>query len=335
MSVFPDKSELYPLKFEPIYRQGVAGGGLLAGLLHRVLPAGMDNAGESLELSDRDGAVSVVKNGLLQGCTLRQVISFYRSSLVGPRISPDAPFPVRVRLLDAAGRLPLLVHPNESFCSVAGSGCEPKTEMWYIMAARKGALVMAGLSQRATRLRLRDTLNSNEVESLLQVYPSLPGDAYFIPAGVLHSASGGNLILEIGQNSDSVYTASCWGEANGRPDEEGFKAIDFMNRTSPRIAGAADSAGYNRKFSLVTMCRTFRVDDLRLASVWHDDSAADGSCHILSVVSGTVKIRPVKSPDAPEVVLENGETAMVPFIYGEYELIPQNAEGAVVIKTVP
>lgn len=338
MSEFLDKSKLYPLKFEPIYQERIWGGTLMTDILQREVPAGNEPIGESWELSDRAEAMSVVKNGALQGKTFRELLDHYGAELTGPKVPVGARFPLLVKLIDAGDRLSLQVHPDEQVCAKIGGGAEPKTEMWYIVAARKDGQILAGLSQRATQLQLRDQMNSPEVEQLLQVYPSQPGDAYFIPSGTLHAIGAGNLILEIQQNSDTTYRISDWGrvDANGKSRElhveKGLMSIDFMNRTSPRVAGVADAANYNRKFSLVSMCRFFKVDDLRLVTVWHDETTSSGSCHLLSAVSGSVEIRPGKSSAADSIMLEQGETALVPFAYGEYELIPQDADGAVVVK---
>ena len=148
--------------------------------------------------------------------------------------------------------------------------------MWYIVAARKGAQILAGLQGRATRQQLVSMLDSPEVENLLQVYPSLPGDAYFITSGTLHAIGGGNLILEIQQNSDTTYRVSDWGrvDAHGNPRElhveKGIQSINFMNRTSPRVVGVTDQVSHNRKFDVVSNCPFFTVTDLRLTELWTD-----------------------------------------------------------------
>ncbi len=339
MSDFVETSQLYPVIFEPIYQSRIWGGTLMSEVLGRNVPEMGAPVGESWELSDRDEAMSVVKNGALKGRSIRELMSHYGTALTGSKIPAGGRFPLLVKLIDAGERLSLQVHPDENTCKTLGGGAEPKTEMWYIVAARREGQILAGLSQRATQLKLRDMMNSPEVEQLLQVYPSQPGDAYFIPSGTLHAIGGGNLILEIQQNSDTTYRISDWGrvDANGKSRElhvdKGLKSIDFMNRTSPRVAGVSDTANYNRKFSLVTMCRYFNVDDLRLATAWHDDTTATGSCHLLSVVNGSAEIRSAKSA-APSTVIEAGETALVPFAYGEYEIVPLTKDGAAVVKTV-
>ena len=61
--------ELYPLKFDPIYKEKIWGGRNLERLYGRQLP---ENAliGESWDLADLTEGVSVVRNGSMKGMTL-------------------------------------------------------------------------------------------------------------------------------------------------------------------------------------------------------------------------------------------------------------------------
>ena len=339
MSEWPEASMLSPLKFRPIYKERIWGGTLMPEVLGRDVPAGALPIGESWELSDRDEAVSVVACGALEGVSLRELMTRYGTALLGRKARSDGRFPLLVKLIDAGDRLSLQVHPDEQVAQRIGGGAESKTEMWYIIAACRGANILAGLSPRATRLQLKDQLSSPEVEQLLQVYPSQPGDAYFIPSGTLHAIGGGNLILEIQQNSDTTYRISDWGrvDAAGRSRElhveKGLMAIDFMNRSSPRIAGVSDEVAHNRKFSIVDRCRYFKVDDLRLVTVWHDDTSATGSFHLLSAVNKPVRIGKGALAEEQALELQAGETALIPFAYGAYSVRPLAAGETAMVKT--
>ena len=174
----------------------------------------------------------------------------------------------------------------------------------------------------------------------MQVYPSQPGDAYFIPAGTLHAIGGGNLILEIQQNSDTTYRISDWGrvDAQGRARElhveKGMQSIDFTNRTSTRIAGVSGQTAHNRKYSIVKMCRYFKVDDLRLTGLWYDDTAVSGSFHLISAVNAPLTIRQSGCENADYAVnVAPGETVLVPYSFGKYEIVPRSTEVATVIRT--
>ena len=330
--------ELYPLKFTPIYMERIWGGTLMREVLHRDVPEAGNPIGESWEIVDRPGEQSVVANGEFAGMPFEELLRQYHGELLGPRGSSCKRFPLLVKLIDAGERLSLQVHPDENACREIGGSAEPKTEMWYIISALKTGKIMAGLSPRATRQQMMETMDKPEVENLLQVYQSQVGDAYFITSGTLHAIGEGNLILEIQQNSDTTYRVSDWGrvDRNGKSRElhveKGLKSINFTNRTSPRIAGVSGSAGHNRKFSMINRCPFFTVDELRLADVWHDDTAASGSFHLVSAINAPVRVG--RSATAEEMVrLEPGETLLVPWSYGRYSIAPENAGEAVVVRT--
>ncbi len=338
MNNFLDFKQLYPMKFKPIYQERIWGGTQLAETLHRELPECGDPIGESWELVDRDGENSELANGPMAGKTLHDLLHHYGRELLGRKAKSTRRFPLLVKLIDAGDRLSLQVHPDEAACARLGNGAEPKTEMWYIIAARKGAQILAGLQSRATRQQLISLLDRPDVEGLLQVYPSLPGDAYFITSGTLHAIGGGNLILEIQQNSDTTYRVSDWGrvDSNGQSRElhveQGIQSIDFMNRTSPRVSGVTDQVNHNRKFDVVNRCPFFSVTDLRLTEVWNDDTTPSGSFHLLSAVSAPVLLGKADDPSR-QTRLEAGETALLPACFGAYFIQPLEGDGAAVVKT--
>ena len=163
------------------------------------------------------------------------------------------------------------------------------------------------------------------------------GDAYFISSGTLHAIGGGNLILEIQQNSDTTYRVSDWGrvDANGKSRqlhvELGMRSINFMNRTSPRIAGVAGTAQHNRKVDVVNMCPFFSVADLRLVSKWNDDTTPSGSFHLISAINAPVRVG--RAEDDRTVELAAGETALVPAGFGAYVIEPLAEGECAVVKT--
>ena len=336
---FIPENELYPLKFTPVYRTRVWGGEQLQSVLHRRLPENEGPIGESWELADRTDVNSVVTEGPLAGSTIGELVKHYGVSLLGRKGRGVSRFPLLVKLIDAGERLSLQVHPDAAACSRIGGGAEPKTEMWYIVSARQGAQIFAGLQPRATRLKLTELLGSGDSESLesqLQVYESLPRDAYYIQAGTVHAIGAGNLLLDVQQNSDTTSRLSDWGRVglDGTPRElpvdQGMIAIDFTNRVSPRIAGSVNQTRHNRKFEVITVCPFFRVSDLRLTSSWRDCTLHDGSFHLLTAVDAPVSILG-RSGDPVELAV--GESALIPANFGDYALEPQMAGESTVVKT--
>ena len=328
-----EKDALYPLVFTPIYKEVMWGGSKLETIMNRTVPPHREPIGESWEIVDREDAVSTVENGPLEGCTLRRLIEYYGKDLVG-RSFNGGRFPLLVKLIDAGKRLSLQVHPDEAACART-PGIEPKTEMWYIIHADKGAKIIAGLRNDTTKMRFLQNITSQEVESTLQIFDSVPGDAYFIKAGKVHAIGAGNLLLEIQQNSNTTFRISDWGrvDANGKSRELHVDAarecIDFTDRTVPRITGPCDSTERNRKYPLVNTCPFFKVEDLRLVENWRDTTFSSGSFHIITAISGPVTV----GRDEKTVSLKAGTSCLIPAAFGPYQIFVPSGQHTTVVKT--
>ena len=332
--VYLDKDELYPLLFEPAYKQVLWGGHRLAEKFGRPLPPDGPPVGEAWEICDRPEFESPVINGALKGVTLHELVTAFGRDFVGHAFNRGR-FPILVKLLDAEKRVSLQVHPNEAACKIIGGTAEPKTEMWYILDAVKGAKIIAGLSPKSSRMRFMENLHSPDIESQLQVFDSFPGDAYFIGAGRVHAIGAGNLLLEIQQNSDTTYRLSDWGRvgADGKPRElhieQALQCIDFMDRTVPRITAPSDHVNHNRKFPLLNRCPFFQVDELLLSTDWHDTTESTSSFHLLTAVSASFTVG--RNDRKTEVPI--GSTCLLPACFGNYTIHPAGEGQTVIIRT--
>ncbi len=333
-----EPGKLYPLLFAPIYATRIWGGDLLPEYTGRELPETNMPIGESWEVVDRPDVQSIVRNGALAGTTLDSLVKQYGPSLLGNRWNGEGRFPLLIKLIDAGERLSLQVHPDEAYCNRHQDGSEPKTEMWYVMANRAGAKIMAGIGTRTTRQQVLSSLSSPDVESHLQIFSSNPGDAYFIPAGMLHAIGEGNLLYEVQQNSDSTFRLSDWGrvDANGQSRElhvkQGEESIDFMNRISPRIPNVVGETAHNRKFALVNRCRSFSADVLKLRNLWQENTNNGGSFHLLTAVNNPIKVGRKSDGEEMMVEVQAGETTLIPACFGNYFILPQKSGSTDVIR---
>lgn len=257
---------LPPLLFHPLPQQRVWGGRRLAQLYGRELPSG-EPIGESWEISDRPGAVSVIANGPLAGHDLRWLMENQATDLLGDVPSADGRFPWLFKILDAAETLSLQVHPPPGFPEG-----EPKTEAWYVADATNDAHLFAGLRSGITRAQFREQLESGQLETCIPRVPLSAGDAMFLPSGRLHALGGGTLVFEIQQNSDTTYRVFDWNRTglDGRPRElhvdQAMAAIDF-NDTEPPLAPAegnprtiADAPGlFKVEQHILSACSTLEL----------------------------------------------------------------------------
>ncbi len=282
--------------FQPIYQERVWGGRDLETKLGRTLPA--DKViGESWEIVDRPEAMSTTADGT----SLRELIANAPEAIMGAGWTADRPFPILVKWLDCQEKLSLQVHPPASVADELKG--EPKTENWYVAEAEPHATLMAGLKQGVTREAFQAALQKNELEPLVHSLPVRAGESIFIPSGRLHAIGGGNLILEIQQNSDTTYRVYDWGRVglDGKPRqlhiEESLKSTDFEDFEPKTIKTGSQS-------QLLAESAVFTLRKVCLA----DGEAVDfpkGQPRIISMIKGELR-----SDDGQ--VIQHSRNALLP-----------------------
>lgn len=224
---------LYPLKFKPIFKERIWGGRKLETMFHKNLPAGL-NIGESWELSGMEGDESVVENGPLAGKTLNEVLAEYKGELVGEAVYAKYGnhFPLLIKFLDAQDDLSIQVHPNDKIAKEKHNSYG-KTEMWYVVDAEPGAQIVLGFNKPMNPTLLRESILNKTLEEHLNYVPVKKGDAFFIPAGLVHAIGKGIVIAEIQQASDITYRLYDYNrvDKNGNERElhveDGIGAVDY------------------------------------------------------------------------------------------------------------
>ena len=199
--------------------------------------------GESWEIADRPEAQSIVANSPLKGKTLHELWKQNRSArrtdssrgehdIFGD--VPETPrFPLLIKLLDAQERLSLQVHPPEEVAAKLGG--EPKTEFWYVAIADPGAELFLGFRELIRREQFKRALDKGTAADCVQKIRVKAGDAMFLPAGRLHAVGGGNLLVEIQQNSDTTYRVFDWnrtaadGTLRQLHVDQALQCIDFTD----------------------------------------------------------------------------------------------------------
>ncbi len=195
---------LYPLKFNPIYKQKVWGG-------NRISQIKKDNStpekcGESWEISGVENDVSVVSNGFLKDNSLEEIIEIYMGDLVGEKVFEKFgyEFPILVKLIEARENLSIQVHPND-IVAEERHHARGKSELWYILEAEENAKLISGFNKNTNYKDVIESINNNKFENLLNLVNTRPTEVYYIPAGRVHSLCKGNIILEIQETSDITY----------------------------------------------------------------------------------------------------------------------------------
>jgi mannose-6-phosphate isomerase len=301
---------LYPLTFEPIFKDRIWGGRELERLYGKPLPPGTP-IGESWEISDRPGDASPITNGVFAGKTLRWLMENHALELLGPaRPASGNHFPLLCKILDAREKLSLQVHPP--FAKAAELNGEPKTEMWYIADAGPGAELYAGLQPGVTREQFEWKIKDGTVADCFHRIPVRAGDAMFLPSGRVHAIGDRLVIFEIQQNSDTTYRVFDWNRVglDGKPRElhvaQSLASIDFGDFAPALVQTPFLTEGGMQKRSLVK-------DPLFNVEVWKIQAGAGGQLQpkrlqIVAVTTGEIQIQSGND----RVNLSAGQFGLVP-----------------------
>src|SRR5438105_11078606 len=99
------------------------------------------------------------------------------------RTHKHAPIPaLLLKLLFTSAPLSIQVHPDDEFARSIGLP-HGKTEAWYILDAKPGARVAAGLKQPLTPDELRAAIADGSIADLVQWTPAAQGDIFFVAGG--------------------------------------------------------------------------------------------------------------------------------------------------------
>ena len=163
-----------------------------------------DRIAETWELSVRSKEMATVQNGEAKGMTLQAYIETCGADCVSPCYSTEDRFPLLIKLIDAADKLSVQVHPDDAYASRV-EGDSGKTEMWYIVEAEPNAAIIYGLKDSVTGEEFARAVREKRIGETMRSCPVKAGEAYFIPAGMVHAIGEGILIAEVQQNSDLTY----------------------------------------------------------------------------------------------------------------------------------
>ena len=308
-----------PLLFQPIFMERIWGGTKLAELFGKKLPANK-RIGESWEIVDRPEAQSVVANGPFKGKTLHELWSQHRKEIFGD-VADTPRFPLLIKLLDAQEKLSLQVHPPAKIAAKLGG--EAKTEFWYVADAEPNAELFVGFKRSTSREELAQALRTGSAADHVHTLKVKAGDAMFLPSGRFHAIGGGNLLVEIQQNSDTTYRVFDWNRvdsATGQPRQlhvdQALDCIDF-NDVAPKLV--------ETKGELLVKHELFEIQKWNLNST--REIAPRGQFAIVCCLSGSLQ--------CADVDLRPGEFLLVPASSQDRQLKPRGEPTTLLRITIP
>lgn len=297
-------------RFNSILKPVLWGGDKL--MSFKRLPACDEPVGESWELSSMPGRESVVAEGCDQGLTLTELVQRYGADLVGADVYRryGERFPLLIKLIDAKRDLSIQVHPGDKY-AYKNPGCDSKTEMWYVVRADEGARVLTGFNRPMSPEEFDRRVGDGTILDVITAKSSKPGDAFFIPAGQIHSIGAGNLLVEIQQTSDTTYRV--W-DYNRRDAQGNLRQLHHQQAREALDYGVIDSVvdyGPVVTGSVATVVSCPQFDVCLIDVDGRDEIFLPPSFVALVCIAGEATVV-VNGMDA--VTLRQGETALVPAI---------------------
>jgi len=221
---------IYPYKFEPIFKERIWGGSAIRDVFGKNTPEGI-KIGESWELADLPEDKSVIANGPLAGRDIADAIAEFGQSITG-KDDYTPPLPLLIKILDARDVLSVQVHPDSETCKRTGKG-DPKTECWYIIDTKPGSCIYKGLKTGTTKEQFAAAISEGTCADLIEKVEVKVGECHFLPSGTVHAIGAGLLIAEIQQPSDTTYRVFDWNRVgdDGKPRqlhvEDALQSIHF------------------------------------------------------------------------------------------------------------
>ena len=311
----------YPLKFECEYRSDPSGGRNLE-RLGKNLPDG--NISESLEISAREDALSVISNGIFKGQTLFSLIEKTGNRVIGSEFvrRNKAEFPLLFKLIDANMRRSVQVHPDDKYAYIFENKGLGKHEAWYIVSAKPGAKIAFSVIPGVDRTRFISAVRRNKVTTYLNYLSVSPGDTIDICPGVLH-AIGENIVLAvIQQNSDVTYRVFDYDRIDAHGEKKSLqlkKAMDVAifdtANQKAKYAGLSIELAHDCIQTYKLANKLFSIELLQIDG--RIEQSTDGSrFYIYYLLEGSAVIQHKKGFTS----MEKGESVLIPAFLGEFSL---------------
>lgn len=304
--------QAYPLKTTPCYKTMPWGGTGLNTIYGKDSPYAL--TGESWEAASHQNGSTPVQNGPYAGLTPGDLAEKFGESFLG-RLTKGKSFPVLFKLIDAQENLSLQVHPNDAYAKRDGDN--GKTEMWIILQAEPGAGLFLGFETPVSKEEYARLIAENKLDSALHFIEAKAGDAFFLPAGLVHAIGKGLVIAEIQQSSDATYRVYDWGRVG--PDGKGRplhieKALDVSDTSAK--GSKADTITVDQshvKITFLPSCPLFGARHMEIRDCFHGQTRGD-SFHILFCAEGEAFV----SAGGEDVLLSKGDTIIVPACAEDY-----------------
>ncbi len=314
----------FPLTFNPILKERIWGGEKLT----TVFKKGSEKSGigESWELSDVEGDISIVSKGPLKGKSLKELIQTYKGKLVGEKVYAafGNNFPILIKYIDAKTPLSIQVHPSNELAKTRHNSFG-KNEMWYIMEAEENAELIVGFNKELTQESYKSKLDEGQILEVLNSEEISKGDTFYIPTGRVHAIGAGVVLAEIQQTSDVTYRIYDYKRVDVKTGKErelhtelALDAIDYKLHDTYKTSYTLKK----NKSSELVYSPYFKTNIIQLKGNLNQDYSSLDSFVIYMCVEGNAEIKCGQSI----FQLNLGQTMLLPATIKNVELISKNAK---------
>jgi len=334
-----EPGRLYPFKFLPIGESFAWGGRKLEkkyaksfvtsdgqGRLSKLEKGGP--VAESHEIADLGYRDSQILDGWLAGNTLSEVMDMYLDRIVGEKAFAyyGRQFPLSIKLIDAEGHTPLMVHPDDE---TAGQRYDflGKAKMWYVLETLPGASICLGFSRDTDAAELYAKCLDGSVGELLNTFEPRPGDCFTINPGTVSSASG-VLMLEVSEASPLDFCIFDWGNEVSEDEFDDaltlVEALDFIDYKAYSPSGEVPEGKLVKR-------PEFTATKMDLKDPVHINAGTDGGFAVYFCASGEASVQVPAAGGMESTVLRAGETVLVPAEIDDFYLVPRQS-GTVLVE---
>ena len=314
-------NRLEPLRFRPTPREKVWGTHDLGPFLDKTGA----RIGEAWCLHDG----SEVAEEPFRGRSVASLVAEYGARLMGPAWRPGAArgrtgtFPILGKLIFAAGRLSVQVHPDDDLAGRL-EGSAGKSELWYVVDAQPGAELGLGTAAKLDPAQLAAAAADGSIEGLLRWVPARPGQCVLVPAGTVHSVRNGAVLCEIQQNSDITYRLYDYlrrGLDGGHRPLQVERAVSAADTGSrPEVRDPQATAVGPCRVAKLGQCRHFAAELLEWSGPFLY-SADPRRCQVLVITRGIGSVN--------TVAFGPGDAFLVP---AESHRFPVDGDGAQAVR---
>lgn len=309
---------LYPLKFQPLFKYRMWGGEKLKTVLNKAYSE--TSIGESWEISDVKDDGTLVSNGALQGKSIQDLIAAFGADFLGKKVFNKfgTEFPLLIKFIDAKTPLSIQVHPSDELARERHQSFG-KNEMWYVMQADQDAELIAGFQKNITKNEYTSILEKGTILDVLHSQKVKSGDVFNIPTGRVHAIGAGVLLAEIQQTSDITYRIYDYNRVDaktGKTRELHTKqAVDAIDYTVEKSYTTDYQLKANTSQKLVHT-PYFTTNILELSGSIEENHKSKDSFVIYMCVSGEANLQ----YNAITYSLQAGETILLPASIGGFKL---------------